>query len=165
MTASVLTAVMMFSASHGLDPYIVAGLIQKESKFNSKAVGSIGERGLMQLRPEFHGEKELAPVQKLPFFLKNVQFFETMYPTKTDLFDPETNIYIGTRYLQKLSKTCVHKKNYGFLVCFNRGPGNAKKVKNPYADSYYMDVMANAENFRKMNIFNTRFSTGKLALK
>lgn len=163
MTQTVLTAVFLFSQSNGLDPYVVAGLIQKESSFNEKAVGNIGEIGLMQLRPEFHEPKELEPVQKLPFYLKGVEFFEVMYPTQNSLFDPETNIAIGTRYLRKLSKSCVHKDDYTFVVCFNRGPTNARKVTDPYSDEYYNIVMTNAENFRKQNVFGSYHKGGTLA--
>jgi soluble lytic murein transglycosylase len=75
------------SAKNNLDPYLVASLIRQESEFNPKAVSSANACGLMQLLPA--EGKSLARQEGLDHF----QTFQ--------LFDPSTNIRLGTRYLRK----------------------------------------------------------------
>lgn len=64
-----------------LDPLLVTALIRQESAFNIKAQSRVGARGLMQLMPAT--ARMLAPVRK------------------SKLFDPKTNIALGTLYLRK----------------------------------------------------------------
>jgi soluble lytic murein transglycosylase len=64
-----------------LDPLLVTALIRQESAFNIHAQSRVGARGLMQLMPAT--ARMLAPVRK------------------SKLFDPKTNITLGTQYLRK----------------------------------------------------------------
>lgn len=64
-----------------LDPLLVTALIRQESAFNIHAQSRVGARGLMQLMPAT--ARMLAPVRK------------------NKLFDPKTNIALGTQYLRK----------------------------------------------------------------
>lgn len=144
MTTAILVTIMINSSINGLDPYIVAGLIQTESSFNSKAKGSIGEMGLMQLRPELFGIE--------PSKNKNVCEMKR----KRNLYDPFTNIEVGTRYLAYLKEKCSHKEDDTFVVCFNRGPSGGKKVSNPRQDKYYKKVMANADAFKQKRLFEPK---------
>jgi len=64
-----------------LDPLLVTALIRQESAFNIHAQSRVGARGLMQLMPAT--ARMLAPVRK------------------SKLFDPKTNIALGTQYLRK----------------------------------------------------------------
>jgi len=73
---------------------------------------------------------------------------------KHSLFNPETNIATGTKYLRALKDLCTHKGEYESLVCYNRGPCGAKNIKNPQDDKYVKDVIANAQVFRDRKIFN-----------
>jgi len=75
------------SAKNNLDPYLVASLIRQESEFNPKAVSSANACGLMQVLPS--EGKSLAREEGIDHF----QTFQ--------LFDPATNIKLGTRYLRK----------------------------------------------------------------
>ena len=75
------------SAKNNLDPYLVAALIRQESEFNPSAVSPANAYGLMQLLPATG--KSLAHEEKM----KHFQTFQ--------LFDPATNIRLGTRYLRK----------------------------------------------------------------
>jgi len=75
------------STKNNLDPYLVASLIRQESEFNPKAVSSANACGLMQLLPS--EGKSLAREEGIDHF----QTFQ--------LFDPATNIRLGTRYLRK----------------------------------------------------------------
>ncbi|CAN5614856.1 hypothetical protein BH10BDE1_BH10BDE1_08650 [soil metagenome] len=64
-----------------LDPLLVTALIRQESAFNTHARSRVGARGLMQLMPAT--AKMLAKVRT------------------SKLFDPATNIALGTQYLRK----------------------------------------------------------------
>ncbi len=69
---------------HNLDPYLVAGLIRQESRFESEAVSSVGAVGLMQLMP---GTARRLAGHRV---------------SRGGLYDPETNIRLGTKYLADL---------------------------------------------------------------
>lgn len=72
---------------HGLDPMLIKALVWRESAFQPEMVGTVGERGLMQV-----GE---AAAQDWVRAAK----VETFVPT--DLFDARTNLEVGTWYLRK----------------------------------------------------------------
>jgi soluble lytic murein transglycosylase len=75
------------SAKNNLDPYLVAALIRQESEFNPSAVSRANACGLMQLLPA---------VGKSMAHQEGIEHFQTF-----QLFDPATNIRLGTRYLRK----------------------------------------------------------------
>lgn len=64
-----------------LDPLLVTALIRQESAFNTRARSRVGARGLMQLMPAT--ARMLAGVRA------------------NKLFDPTTNVALGTQYLRK----------------------------------------------------------------
>jgi soluble lytic murein transglycosylase-like protein len=79
----------MVAAAHraalevGLDPLLVLAVISIESRFNPIAESGMGAKGLMQIIPKYHLDKLRAAGG------------EDM------VFDPESNIHIGTRILQE----------------------------------------------------------------
>ena len=75
------------AAKNNLDPYLVASQIRQESEFNPSAVSKANACGLMQLLPSVG--KTLAREEGM----SNFQSFQ--------LFDPVTNIRLGTRYLRQ----------------------------------------------------------------
>ena len=72
---------------HGLDPLLVKAIVWRESAFHPDKLGTVGERGLMQV-----GEAAAADWAK-------AEKIETFMPT--DLFDPKTNLEVGTWYFKK----------------------------------------------------------------
>ncbi|HLE69053.1 MAG TPA: lytic transglycosylase domain-containing protein, partial [Vicinamibacteria bacterium] len=74
-----------YSVERGLDPYLVAALIRQESTFNPGVRSHAGARGLMQILPSTG--RLLARQERLRY-------------DASDLYDPETNIRYGTRYLK-----------------------------------------------------------------
>ncbi len=75
-----------FSASRGLDPYLVASLIRQESEFNPNAVSRANAVGLMQLLPKVGSA--VARQEKLRHF------------ATSQLFTPAINLQLGTRYFR-----------------------------------------------------------------
>jgi soluble lytic murein transglycosylase len=73
------------SREYGVDPALIAAVVWKESRFNPRAVGGVGEIGLMQVT-EMVGIEWAAAHGQEPF-------------TRDDLFDPATNLRAGTWYL------------------------------------------------------------------
>lgn len=70
---------------HGLDPFLVAGLIRQESWFNPRAVSPAGAVGLMQVMPRTG--RGLARGAGIRNFEPGM------------LHDPATNVRLGTRFL------------------------------------------------------------------
>ena len=83
------------SARHGVNPSLVKAVIWRETRFQPQLQGSHGERGLMQIT-------EVAATDWV-----KAEKVETFVPT--DLFDPKTNIEIGTWYLGRAIKHWAHK--------------------------------------------------------
>ena len=79
----------MVAAAHraagevGLDPLLVLAVISVESRFNPIAESGMGAKGLMQIIPKYHLDK-----------LRKAGGEDAV-------FDPESNIQIGTRILQE----------------------------------------------------------------
>ncbi|HEY6252306.1 MAG TPA: transglycosylase SLT domain-containing protein [Candidatus Angelobacter sp.] len=71
-----------------LDPFLVASLVRQESEFNPAALSPANAMGLMQLLP--HVGKNVAKEEKLRNFSSN------------ELFVPNTNIQLGTRYFRHM---------------------------------------------------------------
>ncbi|HEY3315176.1 MAG TPA: lytic transglycosylase domain-containing protein [Bacillota bacterium] len=77
-----------YSATHDLDPYLVASLIRAESKFNPRAVSKRGAVGLMQIMPDT-ASWAAGRLGLDDFDLQNLN-------------DPDMNIRIGTWYFSTL---------------------------------------------------------------
>jgi len=88
------------------DPYLAAAIIREESQYDARAVSRVGAIGLMQLMPttaQAVAQRNGAAV------------------TRDDLFDHETNIRYGVRYLEQLlgqfNGNLVHA-----VAAYNAGP-------------------------------------------
>lgn len=98
-----LTATIYETAlAEGIDPELAFRLVNVESEFNAKAISPVGAVGLTQL---------MLPTAK--YFDKTV--------TREKLFDPQTNLRIGFRYLRGLMKSYKGDLRLALLV-YNRGP-------------------------------------------
>ena len=82
--------ILRASQEHEVDPALVKAVVWRESRFNAKAKGRVGELGLMQLRQA--AASEWAAAERIPHFE-----FE-------QLVDPMTNTMAGTWYLARLLK-------------------------------------------------------------
>lgn len=97
---------------YNLDPCLLAAIIKTESNFNHGAVSVRGALGLMQLMPE---TGEWAAKQ---MGLKNY--------SREKLFEPATNIHIGSWYVANLLKG-FNGSTAMMLASYNGGQGNVKK--------------------------------------
>ncbi|MGY1410643.1 transglycosylase SLT domain-containing protein [Luteimonas sp. A611] len=91
---------------NGLDPAWVAAEIRAESTFNPNARSPADARGLMQVLPSTGA----AVARRLGMPWNGAQ----------GLYDPETNIAIGTAYLRE--KEAMYGKPYVAIAAYNAGP-------------------------------------------
>jgi soluble lytic murein transglycosylase len=91
----------------GVDPYLVAAIIREESQYDWQAVSRVGAIGLMQV---------------MPGTANNVAQRLGLPPvSRDDLFDQETNIQIGVRYVEQLLEQ--FSGNVAFTIAaYNAGP-------------------------------------------
>lgn len=102
---------------YGIDKQISHGVVFTESRYKHKATGSIGERGLFQIRKKY-------------------------FPAPLSMYDPELNIHYGLRNLRdlqrlkpKFGKKYVIAHNTGVTGLYKRNPAELHKNK------YYLSVI------------------------
>ncbi len=94
-------------ATKGVDPYLIAAIIREESQYDLKAVSRVGAIGLMQVMPAT--ANTVAQRIGLPVV------------GREDLFDQETNIRIGVRYVEQLLEQFSGNLVYT-IAAYNAGP-------------------------------------------
>lgn len=104
--------VYKYSKENELDPFLVFAIIKNESKFNQSIESSRGAIGLMQL------------MESTAIEIANEIGHEV--ETKEMLYDPETNIKIGTKYFAYLIKHYSGNEQIA-LAAYNAGMGNVDK--------------------------------------
>ncbi len=103
--------VYKYSSINNIDPMLTFAVIKAESNFNSNAVSKSNAIGLMQLMENTAIEM-------------GDSIDETI--NKEKLYDPETNIKLGTRYLAELLKRYNNNLNLT-LAAYNAGIGNVEE--------------------------------------
>jgi soluble lytic murein transglycosylase-like protein len=88
--------------AEGIDPELAFGLVATESEFNRRAVSPVGAVGYTQLMPS-----------TARFFRKDL--------TRQQLFDRDTNLRIGFRFLRSLLDKYQGNVKLA-LTAYNRGP-------------------------------------------
>lgn len=109
------TMIVEYSKEYNLDPYLVASIINVESKYDKDALSQKDARGLMQISPSTG--KWASEVLGIENYSEDI------------LFDPETNIRIGTWYLSTLFKEFNNNLD-SVLAAYNAGSGNVNKWLN-----------------------------------
>ncbi len=125
--------IMLESRKYGYDPLFLTALIVTESSFNNNARSRKGALGLMQIVPTtgYAIAKEA-----------NLE-----WRGKKTLFDPGSNILLGTYYLDKLVR---HFGDLNLaLEAYNHGPSQLKKYlrKGRHPKRYSRKVLT---NYRKI---------------
>lgn len=115
-----------YAELNGLDPYIVCGVIMKESTWDPNAGSPAGAVGLMQLMSSTALENGCI-----------------------DRYDPEQNIMAGCKYLKKCYDYFPNDERLA-LAAYNAGPGNAEEYINtvPETMEYPGKVLDYAEQYR-----------------
>jgi soluble lytic murein transglycosylase len=90
-----------------VDPYLAAAIIREESQYDEKAVSVVGAIGLMQLMPVTAN----AVAQRYGFPMVG----------REELFDQETNIRLGVRYLGQLLEQYGGNLAHA-VAAYNAGP-------------------------------------------
>lgn len=99
-----------YSEENNLDPYLVMAVIKCESGFNPNAVSGADAKGLMQMiDPTFEDMRH--KIQKSGKEISD------------DIFDPETAIMSGTRYLRFLKEDKLFADERTMLAAYNAGLG------------------------------------------
>ncbi len=109
--ADLAAAIHDIALAEGIEPDLAFRLVRVESEFNEHATSPVGAQGLTQL------------------MLPTARFFDPKV-THDGLYDRETNLRIGFRYLRGLIHENRGNVNLALLV-YNRGPAavNAARSK------------------------------------
>jgi len=94
------------AARYGVDPYLLASLINQESGHNPRAYSPAGAHGLMQL---------IWPTARVL-----ATRLEMSLTDRRQLFEPEINLRLGTRYLADLLEL-FHGNTAAALAAYNAG--------------------------------------------
>jgi soluble lytic murein transglycosylase-like protein len=109
ISADIAASIYDIALAEGVEPDLAFRLVRVESQFNEKATSPVGAVGLTQLMPATAG-----------YFQKGI--------TKKQLYDRETNLRIGFRYLRTLINE--HDGNLKLaLLVYNRGPAAVERAR------------------------------------
>jgi soluble lytic murein transglycosylase-like protein len=116
---------MAHAAGHqiGIDPLLIIAVISVESRFNPIAESVAGAKGLMQIIPKYHPEK-----------------FQEYGGTKA-VFDPQTNILVGSQIIKE------YLKRTGSLDSALQLYGGATSDENA---AYFGKVMTEKERLQQV---------------
>ncbi len=107
--------VYSYSSKHGLDSLLIFAIIKAESNFKPNSISNSNAKGLMQLMESTASEI----ASKL----------EIEYKENESIYDPETNIMIGTAYFKELLD--IYNGNQLLaMTAYNAGIGNVDKWIN-----------------------------------
>jgi soluble lytic murein transglycosylase-like protein len=109
ITADLAASIYDIALAEGLEPDLAFRLVRVESQFNEKAKSPVGAVGLTQLMPTTAG-----------YFHKGI--------TQKQLYDRDTNLRIGFRYLRTLINEYDGNLKLALLV-YNRGPAAVKRAR------------------------------------
>ena len=106
-TSRIARALIETANKNHMDPLFLMAIIQHESKFDPTVIGSHGEIGLMQLKPDtarwLMGDEDASQAT-----------------IAAVLHDPESNIALGAAYLAKL-RTKYKGKSDLYITAYNMG--------------------------------------------
>lgn len=135
-----------YAKMHNVDPALVKAMIAVESAFQPGVVSAKGALGLMQIIPGTGQRYGVTADRK-----QSVQ---------QKLFDPATNLKVGTRYLRDLLGMFAQNIELA-LAAYNAGEGNVVKYKNkvpPFAETrdYVKKVQKLYVDFKPAPVAPTR---------
>ncbi len=117
-------SLLTISREHSYDPVFLLAVIQTESSFNQFAIGTVGEVGLMQIRPE---TAEWV-------CLKN----KIAWRGANALKDPEYNLLIGSHYFKYL-KLALKSESMKYITAYNMGLNKLQRVQSQMTEHEYFE--------------------------
>ena len=112
--ADLAASIYDIALAEGIDPKVAFALVSVESDFTRKAVSNKGAIGLTQVMP--------ATARILDPTLSS-----------SDLFDRETNLRLGFRFLRQMLAYYKGDLNLA-LTAYNRGPGTVDEIRKSGGD-------------------------------
>ncbi len=110
--ADIVDILLQVEQEHGLDAFLLAGLVHQESSWNPRAVSRTGALGLMQLFPA--AGRDTAERLGIPWL------------GRKSLLDPVTNVRLGTGYLASMDQ--LFDGLPLALAAYNVGPACVQKL-------------------------------------
>jgi soluble lytic murein transglycosylase len=123
-------AILKYSKERNIDPLLVMAIMKQESKFKRYARSQTFARGLMQLIPQTAGRLALA--------LGIANF------TPDQLYLPEMNINLGTKYIQDMMKEFGEKVEI-LAAGYNGGESNLRRWLATSSGSEDLDFFSNID--------------------
>ncbi len=114
VAADLATSIYDIALAEGIEPELGFRLVRVESQFNARATSPVGAIGLTQLMPA------------------TARYFQTGVTAK-QLYDRETNLRIGFRYLRTLIQQYEGDLKLALLV-YNRGPAAVERARSAGLD-------------------------------
>lgn len=108
------------SKANQFDPVFILAIIETESHFDPNVVGTVGEIGLMQVRPT------------TAEWIAN--HYAISWQGRDSLFDPATNIRIGVKYLSHL-RAQFNSSATHYVPAYNMGPSNVRRLERNIAST------------------------------
>jgi soluble lytic murein transglycosylase-like protein len=108
--ADLAAAIYDVALAEGIEPELGFRLVRVESEFNERATSPVGAVGLTQVMPA-----------TAKYFVKNV--------TRDALYDRQTNLRVGFRYLRTLIREYKGNVKLALLV-YNRGPQAVETLRD-----------------------------------
>lgn len=127
-----------YSKKYNVEPSFIYAVIKQESRFNKFAVSNKGALGLMQIM-----EPTAAEIAQ-----------EISYEEQIDLYDPKTNIELGTAYLARL-KQMYDNDILKVLAAYNGGISNVNRWSQDQGD--FIDNI----DFNETKTYIEKVSTNK----
>ena len=134
----------------GLDPALLAALVNQESTYDPAAVSAVGARGLMQL---------MAPTARSLARARGLRFRTDM------LFDPLVNLDLGARYFRQVLNSFGGRVERA-LAAYNAGPTRVaawtaanpgmsaeefiESIPFPETRTYVMTILSSREHYRRI---------------
>lgn len=123
---SMASLIVFYANLLNFDPAVALAVAKVESSLNPSAIGGQGEIGLFQLKPQF-----VKP------------------SVRTRLLNPHINAITGIARLKEEKEKCLHNGGLTYLVCYNYGRTNARRVVNPNAFPYVIKVTTEYNNIKR----------------
>ncbi len=130
VSQDVVKTLIEVSRDNQYDPIFLMAIIKTESHFKPNAIGSAGEIGLMQIKPDT--AKWICEKKGLEWKGKN------------SLKDPRYNIEIGASYFKYLKKS-LKSKAASYIAAYNMGINKLSRVPSSEVknNAYFSKVLYN----------------------